>query len=228
MVTSSHYSRKYVTSSVMLHLFNNQIKPKMEHCCHIQIGVAQSALSSLDRAQNRIRVLCKGKLIPHSATSFLHRCNVIILSLPYQYFNGKCSDVLFFVLLLTFTARTHICYFHGVKTHIHFLRIPFVRMKCYSHSFFSRIATLQNSLPCGCFLDHCKINLFTTIVIYHTHHNFNSKPLPRVALRPCIDQLFLRGVTKRHLLNNEQTNIYVLKYKQLHKLIKLFVYLVLI
>lgn len=47
-----------VVHSLMLHLYRNQIRPKIQYCSHIQSGVMQTIISTLDRIQHYFHGKC--------------------------------------------------------------------------------------------------------------------------------------------------------------------------
>lgn len=60
MTTDNAFSNlfsKYLTHLTMLWLYESQIKQKMEYCCHIWAGVAQSSRSCLNRAQKHLSLV---------------------------------------------------------------------------------------------------------------------------------------------------------------------------
>lgn len=92
------------------------------------------------------------------------RCNVTYLSLLCHYFHDKCSDELFF--FWGFIPRT--CFATSTElTHPCFPRVPNLRRKFHSDSFFPMTATLLARFPCVCFPKHFNIDLFKSRFSYH-------------------------------------------------------------
>ena len=152
----------YLTPPAILYLYKSQIRPKMEYCCHLCGGAAQSTLTGLDRVQNRLRNLVGDELFS-SLEPLSHRRDVASLSLLYRYFHGKCSDALH---SLTFTARTRLAT-STVANHPHFLRLPNIRRKFHADSFIPRTSSLWNKLPRDCFPSSYNLNTFKKRVNNH-------------------------------------------------------------
>lgn len=121
--------------------YKSQIKPKIEHCCHVRAGVAKSNHSRLDRVQKHQKALLFTALQP-----FSYRQNITYLSLVYCYIHGQCSGELH-SSVLAFTANT--CHVHRDEL-FPFLHIPLVKPKFHLDSFFPRTAILWNKPQRGC------------------------------------------------------------------------------
>lgn len=76
-------------SNAIVYLYKSKIRPKMEYCCHIRVGAAQSTLSCL-KVQSQLQ-----NLVGDDIFSFLqllsYRRDIASLSLFYHYFHSKCS-----------------------------------------------------------------------------------------------------------------------------------------
>lgn len=73
------------------HALSLELKPKMEHCCHIWDGAAQSLLFSFDSVQNALRNLVGNELLSTLQLIF-PQTSVDSLSLVYCYIHDSCSD----------------------------------------------------------------------------------------------------------------------------------------
>lgn len=58
------------TPAAMLNLYESHTRPRMEYCCHILAGAAQSSPSSFDRIQQRLRGLVLDILFLQPSTFF--------------------------------------------------------------------------------------------------------------------------------------------------------------
>lgn len=86
MVDSFCCSRNYLTHS-MLHLNKSQIRLKMECCCHLGAGAAQSLLSSFDWVQNDLCCLVENVSV-EKAWEIIQCCKcVTILTLKWAQFH---------------------------------------------------------------------------------------------------------------------------------------------
>ena len=167
MVGSLYRTRKYLTPSAILYLYKSQIRPRMEYCCHIWAGAAQSSLACLDRVQNRLQNLVGSDLFT-TLQPLSHRRNVASLTLLYRYFHGKCSVELHSLVppLRTFSARTRFA--TSTETnHPFFLNTPPLRRKFHAESFFPRTTSLWNKLPRDCFPNGYNLKLFKSKVNKH-------------------------------------------------------------
>ena len=75
---------KFLSPEVALYFYKSTIRPRMEYCCHIWVGVPSCYLELLDKLQ-------KGKcrtvriLLTASLEFLAHRQNVASLNLFYRY-----------------------------------------------------------------------------------------------------------------------------------------------
>ena len=74
----------------LLGSFKPTIRPCMEYCCHVWVGVSGCYLQLLDKLQKRI---CRtvGPSLAASLEPLGHRRNAASLSLFYKYYFGICS-----------------------------------------------------------------------------------------------------------------------------------------
>ena len=161
MVGSLHRSKRYLTPPAILYLYKSQIRPRMEYCCHIWAGSAQTSLSSLDAVQKRLRSLVGDELFG-TLQPLSHRRDVSSLSLLYRYFHGRCSDELRQMVppLKEFVRSTRL----ARSSHQYVLDIPKAKSNFHSQSFFPRTAGIWNRLPQSSFPDTYDLGLFKSRV----------------------------------------------------------------
>lgn len=84
-VCQFYRSKKYPTPSTILYLSKSQIRLKMEYCCHILVGAAQSPFSRLDRIQNLLNFISflLDNLFP-SETSLSLRCHFVLANIQMK------------------------------------------------------------------------------------------------------------------------------------------------
>ena len=86
-------SMKFLSPEVSMCLYRSTIRPCIEYCCHVWVGVPSCYLKLLDKLQKRIcRVV--GPSLATSLEPLAHRQNVASLSLFYKYYFRKCSSEL--------------------------------------------------------------------------------------------------------------------------------------
>ena len=161
MVGSLHRSKRYLTPPAILYLYKSQIRPRMEYCCHIWAGSAQTSLSSLDAVQKRLRSLVGDELFG-TLQPLSHRRDVSSLSLLYRYFHGRCSEELHQMVppLKEFGRSTRL----ASRSHPYVLDIPKAKSKFHSQSFFPRTASIWNRLPQSSFPNTYDLGLFKSRV----------------------------------------------------------------
>ena len=86
-------SMKFFSPEVPLYLYKFTIRPRVEYCCHVWVGVSSYFLELLNKLQKRI---CRtvGSSLATSLEPLAHRRNVASLSLFYKYYFGRCSSEL--------------------------------------------------------------------------------------------------------------------------------------
>ena len=86
-------SMKLFSPEVPLYLYKFTIRPRVEYCCHVWVGVSSYFLELLNKLQKRI---CRtvGSSLATSLEPLAHRGNVASLSLFYKYYFGRCSSEL--------------------------------------------------------------------------------------------------------------------------------------
>ena len=161
MVGSLFRSRRYLSPASILYLYKSQIRPKMEYCCHIWGGAAQTSLSCLDRVQRRLRYLVGDELFS-TLPPLVHRRNVSSLSLFYRYHNAKCSEELHSLVppKKEFARETRL----AKKSHEHTLSEPTAQKKAHGQSFIPRTTTQWNALPSECFPEKYDLDAFKSNV----------------------------------------------------------------
>lgn len=118
----------------------------------------QSSLSGLDKAQTRLHGLVD--YLFFTLHTFSHKRNFASLWIFNHYFHDWCSD--------RFTARTRLSMYTEL-THPHPLRIPLVRRKSHSDTFFPRTLTLWNWWARGCFPQSNAIYILIKNISYSPH-----------------------------------------------------------
>ena len=95
-------SLKFLSPEVDLYLYKSTIGPCMEYCCHVWAGAPGCCLELLDKLQKQIcRTVGPS---PDASLEPLARCrNVVILSLFYRYYFGRCSSELAQLVPLPFS-----------------------------------------------------------------------------------------------------------------------------
>ena len=169
MVGLFYRSKKYLTPSAILYLFKSPIRMKMEYCCHIWGGTAQTSLSCLDRVQNRLRNLVGDGLFSTLAP-LSHRREVASLALFYRYFHGKCSDELHALVpkVQKFSSMTRFAT-STLQNHPHFLRLPNIRRKFHTDSFIPRTSLSWNKHQRDCFPSSYNLDIFKKRVNKHLY-----------------------------------------------------------
>ena len=95
-------SMKFLSPEVSMCLYRSTIRPCIEYCCHVWVGVPSCYLKLLDKLQKRIcRVV--GPSLATSLEPLAHRQNVASLSLFYKYYFGRCSSELAQLVPLPFS-----------------------------------------------------------------------------------------------------------------------------
>ena len=95
-------SMKFLSPVVALYLYKCAIRPCVEYCCHVWVGVPTCYLQLIDKLQKRICTTVG----PSHATSLKplsHRGNVASLSLFYRYYFCRCSSELAQLVSLPFS-----------------------------------------------------------------------------------------------------------------------------
>ena len=95
-------SMKFLSPVVALYLYKCAIRPCVEYCCHVWVGVPTCYLQLIDKLQKRICTTVS----PSHATSLKplsHRGNVASLSLFYRYYFCRCSSELAQLVSLPFS-----------------------------------------------------------------------------------------------------------------------------
>ena len=95
-------SMKFLSPVVALYLYKSAIRPCVEYCCHVWVGVPTCYLQLIDKLQKRICTTVG----PSHATSLKplsHRGNVASLSLFYRYYFCRCSSELAQLVSLPFS-----------------------------------------------------------------------------------------------------------------------------
>ena len=161
MVGSLHQFKRFLTSPAILYLYKNQIRTRMDYCCQIWVGSAQTSQSSLDVVHKRLHSLVGDELFG-TLQPLSHRRDVSSLSLLYRYFHGKCSDELRQMVppLKEFGRSTRL----ASSSHPYVLDIPKAKSKFHSQSFFPRTAGIWNRLPQSSFPDTYDLGLFKSRV----------------------------------------------------------------
>ena len=135
---------KFLSPGVALYFYKSTIRPCMEYCCHVWVGVRSCYLELLDKLQKRI---CRtvGSSLAVCLEPLAHRRDVASLSLFYRYYFGKCSSELAQLVLLAFSRGRSTRY--SDRLHDFSVTVPrFYKGVCVN-SFFPRTASLWNSLP---------------------------------------------------------------------------------
>ena len=142
-------SMKFLSPEVALYLYKSTIRPCMEYCCHVWVGVPSCYLDLLDKLQKRIcRIV--GPSLADSLKPLAHLRNVASLSLFYRYYFSRCSSELAQLVPVPFSRGRSTCY--SDRLHDFSVTIPRCYKDVYVNSFFPQTAKLWNSLPLECFL----------------------------------------------------------------------------
>ncbi len=157
-------ARHFFTSPDLLLLYEAQIRPLMEYCCHVWAGAPSSSLKILDRIQARAIRLIDDDIITSCLKSLYHRRAVSCLCLFYRYYHGACSVELSGCvpppLLLTSNRNSR----YTAAAHPFSVVSPTCRSSIGKQSFFNYSACLWNALPSACFPATYNLQAFKSAV----------------------------------------------------------------
>lgn len=173
--------RKYLTHLDTPFLYECYSGPKMQYCYHIRTRVPQSSLSSIDRVKKNIYL--RGPVdnyFPTYNTSHSSKQNVANVSLLNCI--AICSNGLHSLVLPVQTSTVRTRYMTctpsegGGANYPYSPRIPLVRIKFYSRSFFLRQSTLWNGIQDDSSITTIFSNLRSTVT--YPIHNLHLLLLP--------------------------------------------------
>ena len=101
---------KFLSPEVALYFYKSTIRPCMEYCCHIWVGVPSCYLELLDKLQ---KGKCRTVRLSFTASLELlvHRQNVASLNFFYRYCFGRCSLELAQLVPILFSRESSTRYF---------------------------------------------------------------------------------------------------------------------